>query len=153
MTCRHARCRAELERAGFEAYTPLIKEKKTIRGRRRWLIGYLFGRYFFIRKTERWSEILGIRYIDDMIRHDNGLPPLIADLEIAALRSREVSGFINVRTGFRNGQLVRVRSGPFMGQIGTFAGLVSRGDREAALFEFMGQRSRIEFAPGVLAAA
>ena len=153
ITSKHARARAELERAGFEAYTPLIKERKTVRGRRRWLIGYLFGRYFFVKYCDGWMRILGIRHVDDMLRHENGWPPLVTDAEIASLKAREIGGFIALKTGLRVGQIVRAKNGLFMGQTGTFAGTLSKGDRETAFFEFMGQRSRIEFAPGVLMAA
>ena len=153
ITSKHARARAELEHAGFEAYTPLIKERKTVRGRRRWLIGYLFGRYFFVRYCDRWAKILAVRHVDDMIRHENGWPPLVTDAEIASLKAREIGGFIALKTGLRVGQIVRAKNGLFMGQTGIFAGALSKGDRETAFFEFMGQRSRIEFAPGVLMAA
>jgi len=153
ITSKHARARAELEHAGFEAYTPLIKERKTVRGRRRWLIGYLFGRYFFVKYCDGWMRILGIRHIDDIITHDDGKPPLVFDHEIASLKAREIGGFIALKTGLRVGQIVRAKNGLFMGQTGIFAGALSKGDRETAFFEFMGQRSRIEFAPGVLMAA
>ena len=153
ITSKHARARAELEHAGFEAYTPLIKERKTVRGRRRWLIGYLFGRYFFVKYCDGWMRILGIRHIDDIITHDDGKPPLVFDHEIASLKAREIGGFIALKTGLRVGQIVRAKNGLFMGQTGIFAGALSKGDRETAFFEFMGQRSKIEFAPGVLMAA
>lgn len=151
MTSRHARARAELQAAGFEPYTPLIKEKKTVRGRRRYLIGYLFGRYFFVKQCDRWPDVLKVDHVDDVIRHDDGSIPTVADREIEQLKAREVSGFISLKTGLRPGQTVRANSGLFMGRIGTFEGELHKG--EAAIFEFMGQASRIEFAPGVLVAA
>lgn len=151
MTSRHARARAELKAAGFEPYTPLIKEKRTIRGRRRYLIGYLFGRYFFVRQCEQWSELLALDHVDDVIRHDDGSAPTVPDGEIEQLKAREIGGFISLKNGLRPGQAVRAQSGLMMGRIGTFAG--EARDREAAIFEFMGQASRVEFAPGVLVAA
>jgi hypothetical protein len=152
MTNRHARARAELQAAGFEAYTPLTKEKRTVRGRRRWLIAYLFGRYFFVRQCERWPELLDAEHVDDLIRHDDGSIPTVRDAEIDALRAREISGFISLKTGLRPGQRCRAVSGLMMGRVGTYiAGAAN--DREAAVFDFMGQASRIEFAPGVLVAA
>jgi len=152
MTSTHARARAELERAGFESYTPLIKEKRCIRGRRRWLIGYLFGRYFFIRHAEHWPQVLTMRHIDDLIRHDDGEPPVVPDHDITALRAREVGGFIAIKRGFAHGQKVRAKSGLLMGHVGIYAGML-HNDRECAIFDFMGQQSRVEFAPGILSAA
>src|SRR5215467_9067205 len=151
MTQRHARARAELTAAGFIAYTPLIKEKKAVRGRRRVLIGYLFGRYFFVKFCERWADVLNVDHVDDVIRHDDGSVPTVADREVEQLRAREVGGFISLKTGLRPGQAVRAQSGLLAGHIGEYA--AEAGQREAAFFDFMGARSRIEFAPGVLVAA
>jgi hypothetical protein len=151
MTSKHARARTELQAAGFEPYTPLVKEKKTVRGRRRIMIGYLFGRYFFVKHCERWADVLSVDHVDDIIRHDDGTVPTVADREVEQLRAREIGGFISLKRGLRPGQAVRAQSGLMMGRIGTFAGELH--NREAAIFEFMGQASKIEFSPGVLVAA
>jgi hypothetical protein len=95
--------------------------------------------------------VLSVDHVDDVIRHDDGSLPTVRDVEIDALKAREVSGFISLKNGLRPGQAVRAQSGLMMGKIGTFAGELR--DREAAIFDFMGQASRIEFAPGVLVAA
>lgn len=140
-----------LKDQGFEVYRPLYREKYFARGAKRWRTASLFGRYFFVFLQTNWPDIRYTRGIDNILTA-NEHPLGVADHEIDALRAREdYRGLITIIKGFQPGQRVRVKRGILVGALGTFVTLVGQ-DREVALFELLGQLTKVELAAGSLAA-
>jgi len=144
--------RGHLSAAGFVCYFPLFRERRIIRGCKRFVVSYLFGRYFFVLFCPNWYAIGSTLGVDDLFMTDEK-PALVRDAIIDEIKSREnPDGVITLRRGFRAGQRVTPKSGPLKGLIGTFHGLTS-SEREVAFFSMLGQLTRVEFAAGCLALA
>ena len=140
-----------LDAQGFATYRPLYREKYFVRGRKRWRTASLFGRYLFVRQTPEWPAVRHTRGIDSILAAEER-PLGVPDPEIDAIRAREDhNGIIHIIKGFQPGQRVRVRRGIMAGALGTFVSLVGQ-DREVALFELLGQLTKVELAAGSLAA-
>lgn len=148
---RQSEALENLEAQGFVAYRPLYREKFFVRGAKRWRTASLFGRYFFVFLNAHWSAIRYTRGVDTILTA-NEHPLGVADVEIDELRAREdYRGLITIIKGFQPGQRVRVKRGILAGALGTFVTLVGQ-DREVALFELLGQLTKVELAAGSLAA-
>jgi transcription antitermination factor NusG len=151
MVGRQSEAIKNLDAQGFTAYRPLYREKYFSRGVKRWRTESLFGRYFFVRLDAQWPAVRHTRGIHSILAN-NELPLAVADHEIETLRAREdYRGLITIIKGFQPGQRVRVKRGILVGALGTFVSLVGQ-DREVALFELLGQLTRVELAAGSLAA-
>ena len=141
---------------GHTCYLPLYRERRTVRGKFVWVERSLFGRYFFVKMSDRWQDLFALRHVADVFMlNDEHAPAQIRDDEIYKLRSREVNGFVDIRKkglAFDLGQLVEAAFGPLAGVTGKYDG-TGHGERECALIELLGGSRRVEFAPGVLRAA
>ena len=132
-----------LKAAGFEVYLPKLKlivgRRKRRKRYRNYL--YLFPRYLFVRLTEKWELVLDCEWISAIIRCPGPVadPATMKDIEIKKWKAREQGGFICLE-GYRRGQKVRAKAGPFADQIGEFIALVGEG-REFASFYILGQES------------
>jgi transcription antitermination factor NusG len=140
-----------LTNQGFVSYRPLYREKFFVRGRKCWRTASLFGRYFFVFASQHWPAIRYTRGVDSLLAVEER-PLGVADQEVEAIRAREGrDGLIHIIKGFQPGQRVRVKRGILIGALGTFVTLIGQ-DREVALFELLGQLTRVELAAGTLAA-
>ena len=155
-----------------------LSKRRKISGRKRRNYLYLFPKYIFVRLTENWKAVIECKWICGIIRrpgplsvdkafelwlddHPGGTredfdrqplftkPVTMKDKEIKAWKAREQGGFICLK-GFKEGQKIRAKVGPFADKIGTFIELAN--DREIALFYVLGQQTRVEFPPNVLEA-
>lgn len=152
-------CRKEVRDAGFVTYQPMTRERINYRGRRTWAERTLLGRYFFAKWENGcpWRQLFDLKRVDGVfMRVDESLPSLVRDDEIDRIRAMEdKSGFCvleNARNGFMKGQRVYATAGVMIGLLGEYVG-IGRGGCEVALLDLFGQLSRVEFRPGVLAAA
>jgi Transcription termination factor nusG len=75
---RQRLARASCEERGFVCYFPLLRERKLVRGRKRSVTSYLFGRYFFVVFHPQWIELRTTRGVDDVFRYDEH-PALVRD--------------------------------------------------------------------------
>jgi transcription antitermination factor NusG len=149
---KQAFARNHLKAGGFDCYFPLFRERRIVRGTKRFVVSYLFGRYFFVLFCPTWRGVMTTLGVDELFMHDEA-PALVREAVIDEIRSREnPDGVITLRRGFRAGQRVTPKSGPLKGLIGTFHGLTS-SEREVAFFSMLGQMTRVEFASGCLALA
>lgn len=141
-----------LEAAKFKPYLPCYR-KYFFKGRhRRWEPEPLFGRYIFVKFDERWPNVRNVHGICNVLKAcaTDELPSTITDDVIDEWIKKEKDGFF---VGFQKDQPVRARNGIFTNQIGRFVGLSDR-KHDIALFDFLGQSTRIEFQqPGVLVPA
>jgi transcription antitermination factor NusG len=132
-----------LEAAKFEPYIPCYR-KTFYKGRhKQWEPEPLFGKYIFVKFDDRWPEVREVRGICNVLKAciTDELPSTIKDEVIAEWQAKEKDGFV---VGFQEGARVRARNGIFAYQVGRFVGLSNRG-HDIALFEILGQPTRIEF--------
>jgi transcriptional antiterminator RfaH len=122
-----------------ETYLPRYRE----RGREQ----LLFTRYIFVRLADQWHVVLRTLGVVDFLR--SGVKPAaVPDSVIADLKAREDrKGFVRLPPPLKDGQRVRVKSGPFRGQIGIYKGMTSR-QRESVLLSSLG--CRLSLSPGNL---
>jgi transcriptional antiterminator RfaH len=127
-----------LRQAGFETYAPRLRERRTVHGRRVIRTPLLFPNYLFILIELQWSAA---RWSPGVVRlvMDGAAPAAVPDRVIDALRARERGGLIELLRPpkFRAGDRVRVLHGPFIGQVGLFAGMKPR-ERVAVLLGLLG---------------
>ena len=136
---------------GFDTYFPLLRERRMFRGKKQFVTGYLFGRYFFVSFLPQWFALRSTRGIGDIFMRDEQ-PALVHDEIINEIKAREDrDGVITIRRGFKKGQHVQVKSGVFKGLLGSFESLTT-GDREAVFLSMLGRIVRVELAAGSLAA-
>jgi len=152
---------------GFSCYQPVLRLQVVRRGRKVWVERLLFGRYFFARDAAAldWRAIPGLRQITEIFMApppyaDAGaeptLPALVDDCEVDAIRAMEDRHGCVVfdgadRNQFVRHQAVRAVAGVFAGHAGRYDGY--RRGVDAAYLMIFGRETRIEFAPGALAAA
>lgn len=135
----------------FKIYCPKIRELVVVNRRRVWRTDFLFGRYAFVLKDDRWRKLYRTRGIVEVLgRPEN--PALARDDEVDRFKQLEDSeGFValpDVRR-MRRGDACRVVDGPFRDWVGVYRGM-GRRDCELALVQFMGQQVRVEVAAGAL---
>lgn len=162
-------CRRAVRDLGFLTYQPTHRLQIVKNRRKLWTERLLFGRYFFARYVPSlpWAEIPSLRRVSAlfMAQPPADWPPsvvpvpepaLVPDARIDALRAMEgPDGHVRLHgcagNQFKKGQGVRAATGVFAGLRGVFAG--QRGSVDVAHMDIMGSATRVEFAPGVLAAA
>jgi transcriptional antiterminator RfaH len=133
-----------LERAGYETYRPLYRERT--RGRKA-SPQPLFPGYAFILIEQRWYSACSTPGVVRLIS-DGARPARVADAVIAEIRAREVRGLVELpRRPLAPGDRVQILQGPLAGQIGLFAGMRAH-ERVAVLLEILGARQRVTLARG-----
>jgi transcriptional antiterminator RfaH len=133
-----------LQLAGYAVYIPLIREHVVRRHRRVERIASLFPSYGFVGLTEqqgwysvRWS--IGVAAV--LMGGDH--PAVVPDAILDDIRRRERNGAIELaRNGFKLGDAVCVRAGPFEGQRGLYAGQAPH-ERVAVLLALLGSQRRV----------
>src|SRR5262245_29703186 len=100
-----------LRQAGFETYAPRLRERRILRGRKVVQTPLLFPGYLFVLielqwHTARWSPGVARIVMDGMA------PARVPDRVIAAIRSRETGGLVELPPKFRRGDSVRILRGP-----------------------------------------
>jgi transcription antitermination factor NusG len=132
--------------SGFVTYLPRLRERRIRAGRKIEVRAPLFPGYCFLTieaqwHAARWSVgVIGL--IMDGIR-----PAHVPDAVIAEIRSRERNGLVELprREGFKVGDKVRVRAGPFTNHLALFQGQRPR-ERVEILLQLLGGVTRVELA-------
>jgi transcription antitermination factor NusG len=140
---------------GFEIFSPKLRRTSRRGGRKHVLFGPMFPNYLFVNIAPNdLATLLGVRGVRGVLMTAEGNPAVVSKAEMDALRERCDSHHVFIpatEARFEQGQLVRVKTGPLAGHIGLFDNLV--GNREAALLDFLGCKTRTLFKLGDLAAA
>jgi len=133
-------------RAGFETYLPRIRERRISHGRKIELRPPLFVGYCFLTIEAQWHAARWSVGVIGLIM-DGIKPARVADSVIAEIRARERGGLIELprREEFRMGEAVRVRGGPFSGQLGLYQGQRPH-ERVLVLLALLGGQQRVELA-------
>jgi transcriptional antiterminator RfaH len=143
--------------AGFETYFPLIRERRTVRGRGVITTPPLFPGYAFICIKLQWHAARWCPGVLSLVM-DGERPAKVPDRDIAALRTHERDGFVvlpkqpKLSSDFHLGDRLRVLSGPFSGYFGLYAGMSPR-DRVLVLLKMLGGEREVALPRGDVAIA
>jgi transcription antitermination factor NusG len=143
--------------AGYQTYLPRIRERRTVGGRKVQVAAPLFPAYSFVLIELQWHAARWAPGVAALVM-DGDRPARVPDAEIASLRAREHGGFITLpkapkpSTGLHLGDRLRVRSGPFIGLDGLYAGMAPR-DRIVVLLRILGAKREVALARSDVAAA
>jgi transcriptional antiterminator RfaH len=138
--------------SGFETYVPRTKDRIVRRGRKVSAIAPLFPSYVFILIELQWYGARFALGIANLIM-DGERPAKVPDAVIADLRARERDGLVRLPpppkaiAAFAAGDELRVRSGPFTGLYGLYAGMAPR-ERIFVLLRMLGGERTVELAHG-----
>lgn len=123
---------SRLIRAGFQTYLPRIKNQTHIEP--------LFPGYLFVHISHGWYNVRWTQGVIGFLTtcDQHSLKTLMTNI-----RKSEHNGLIPAQPKFKPGQNVIVARGPFLGQIGTCAGMKGE-DRVRVLLKFLGQTVHLE---------
>ncbi len=146
-----ARAKANLDRQGFETFMPL--RRKTVRHARqmRDVLLPVFPGYLFIKfgsQRADWRKINSTFGVSKLISFEAGKPAQVPDALMTGLRARcDVRHILKPLDDLRTGERVRMLSGAFADFVGEVEEMVAN-DCVRLLFEFMGQRTRVDVPRG-----
>ncbi|MBT3196881.1 MAG: transcription/translation regulatory transformer protein RfaH, partial [Gammaproteobacteria bacterium] len=154
------RARINLERQGYHVYLPLVKRERRRRGKITIHTEPLFPRYLFIqldRENDNWAPIRSTFGVSGLVgfgsQHTNYIP--IPHSVITTLRSHEdKQGLHSLEksTWFKQGDTIRVTSGPFAEIEGVF--VMDDGEhRSMILIEMLGKQQHITIESSQLSAS
>jgi transcriptional antiterminator RfaH len=130
--------------AGFEAYYPRLRARRTRHGRTVEIHPPLFQGYCFIVIRLQWHRARWSPGVSNIITGGDGSPSRVPDNVITDLKSREKNGLIELPKppGLHVGDRVKIRSGPFAGHLALFEGMKPR-ERVEILLSFLGSQQKV----------
>jgi len=134
-----------------EIYLPLLRQQRTIRRQRRWVIEPLFPGYLFARFVleERFRAVRYTPGVASVVRTTEGGPLEVDEAIISTLRQRSTDGYIEVPSvPFFPGEELEITAGPFQGLRALFQQELKAGERVAVLLELLSSRVRVELPRG-----
>ena len=150
----YTRARAEktaqehLRRQGYEVYLPHHLKRRRHARRVDFVYAPLFPRYLFValdKLHQRWRPILSTCGVCDVVRHGERPAEVPAGL-VEELRLREGHGAFDhpaAIQGLRQGDPVRVATGPFAEMVGRFH-KIAAAERVYVLFELLGRSVKVQ---------
>lgn len=139
---------ANLERQGYGAYLPRVRQVQRRHGRRFEVVGPLFPRYLFIHLdagTDNWGPIRSTVGVASLVRFGHE-PARVPDALVAFLQDREGAEGLHewaVPAEFAAGDRVRVAEGAFQGYRGILLARSSR-ERVLVLLDILGKQIRTQ---------
>ncbi len=134
-----------LQHLELKTFLPLIQKNRVIRKKPQRLVGPLFPGYFFV-SFDVDRHYRAVRYahgVRDVITYGT-VPTAIDDSAIFFIRSRLKEGVVpHTPPGFRLGEAVRVKSGPFEGFEAIFEREMNSKDRVVLLLNSLEYKARI----------
>lgn len=157
----HAQAEAKalehLRRQGYQAYLPRYHKWRRHARRREFVRRPLFPRYLFVALDllqSRWRPVLSTVGVCEMVRHGDSPAPVPSGL-VEALQERERAGAFDEpipAAAMRNGDPIKVLSGPFADLVGQFYGLAD-AERVYVLLEMLGRRVKTRLSIEAIAPA
>ncbi len=144
---------ANLARQGFLTFSPM--QKKTVRHARQLknVLRPVFPGYLFVQfGAERgdWRKINSTFGVARLVSFEKSAPAPVPDSLIAGLRARcDAQDCLRAPDDLKIGEKVRMVAGAFAGFVGEVENLIGE-ERIRLLYEFMGQKSRIDIGKGDL---
>jgi len=137
---------ALLEKAGINAFNPLCRIRKVIRGRKIDVIEPLFPCYIFacFDYDENYRMIKYTRSVKKIVGND-GKPWAVSDEIINLIRGRMDEGVVKIQPKpFVSGEEVLIKRGPFEGVTGIFEKELKGKDRVLIFLKTLEYQARIE---------
>jgi transcriptional antiterminator RfaH len=133
--------------AGYETYYPRLRDRRIRHGRRVELRMALFPGYTFLSVELQWHAARWTPGVLGLIMGGAHEPARVPDAVIAEIRARERGGLVELprREEFRTGEAVRITQGPFVGQLGLYAGMRPH-ERVLVLLALFGASQKVELA-------
>jgi transcriptional antiterminator RfaH len=133
-----------LEHAGFQIFSPRVRERRLRRGRWTDFVGPLFPSYVFVAiEMGQWYCARWCPAVSGLIMNGEK-PAAVPELVIARLRERERGGVLDFKGDLlKVGDCVAIVSGVLAGHIGLFAGMAPH-DRVAVLLDLLGATRRVK---------
>jgi transcriptional antiterminator RfaH len=133
-----------LRQIGFEVYLPRLRQPRIRHGRK--VVAApppLFPGYAFVFIQMQWHAARWSPGVARLVM-DGAAPAAVPDSVITALKARERGGLIELPRPpkFRAGDRVKVLHGPFIGQVGLYAGMKPR-ERVEVLLALLGGSQRV----------
>ncbi len=130
-----------------EIYLPLLRQQRTVRRRRKWVIEPLFPGYLFARFVveERFRAVRYTSGVVSVVSTTNGGPIEVDEAIILTLRQRSANGYVEVSPVlFFPGEELEITEGPFQGLRALFQQELKAGERVAVLLDLLSSRVRVE---------
>jgi transcriptional antiterminator RfaH len=133
-----------LQRQGYEAYCPLIRERRGQRGEYRWLIAPMFPRYLFLHLRlgrDNIASLRSTRGVCGLVQFGGHIPPVPEEF-IIGLQRHDANGTDVVQTlqsAWQPGQRVQIEEGPFAGLQAIFQARQGQ-DRVLVLLDLLGRQ-------------
>lgn len=145
-----------LERQRYEAYLPLIRNRRRRQGRFTAIVEPMFPRYLFIHlsdESDNWGPIRSTIGVANLVRFGPEAARVPDDL-VVALRGREDESGVQVlpQPDFRPGDRVRICEGVMAGYEAIFQARTGK-ERVMLLLEVAGKLARIQVDAGYIEAA
>lgn len=133
-----------LEKAGFEVFNPMLKQRKYLHGVYRDVIDHLFPCYIFVR-FEPATAFHMIKYTRGVRRIVGGDSPWpVSDEIIDLIKSNEKDGIITIKPPeLRYGDKVAIKDGPLQGLTGIFEKEINGQERVILLLSAIEYQARI----------
>jgi transcriptional antiterminator RfaH len=137
--------RASLDRLGVEAFLPMLRERKVLRGKRCQTTSPLFPGYLFA-KFDVSSQLRAVTYaqgVKSIVAFGSG-PSMVDESIIQAIRSQATSGVIEFSENrFSPGQVVRIQDGPLCGLEAIFEKKLDGTSRAVLLLKAISFQARV----------
>lgn len=135
-----------LEKGGFETFYPLIKEKKRVAGKIKEIHKELFPNYLFVRfSVEDYRTVKYTKGVSRVVLGDNGEPAVVDDEIIEAIKGSMQDGFVVLEEkGFKKGEKVLIKDGPFKGFEAVFLKEIKPRDRVLILLKTITGELKLE---------
>ena len=134
-----------LTNQGIQAFCPLVKVERLIRGKKQLITEALFSNYIFINigtDNPLWSKVKSTRGVRDWVRFAGEVASVPNVLIEELIESNRNPNEQMVIKRIEKGQNIRILSGPFVGLKGIFER--EDGDARAmVLVEFLGKKTRL----------
>lgn len=137
----------QLTAACNEVYLPLLRQRRVVRRRVKWVTEPLFPGYVFARFSveEKYRRVRYTSGVLDVIRTANEGPIEVAPLLIAEMREASVNGYIEIHPApFVRGEEIDIIAGPFQQLRALFQQELKAGERVAVLLELLASQVRVE---------
>lgn len=136
-----------LERQGYDAYLPRVRQWRRRQGRRIQVVGPLFPRYLFIHldtQTDNWAPIRSTLGVATLVRFGRA-PARVPDELVTFLRQSEGQQGLHewAEPEYLVGDRVRVAEGAFLGYQGILLARTSR-ERVVVLLDIVGRQIRTQ---------
>lgn len=145
---QEARAVENLNNQEINAFCPIVKVEKLLRGKKQIVEEALFTGYIFINistDSPQWHKIRSTRGVRGWVRFSGNVAKIPNELINGFIKSTSQSDQQVIISRFNQGQPVRILSGPFSG----LKAIYDKDDgemRSMILVEFLGQTNRLNVA-------